>query len=64
MMVKKTITDIIHHERIKATYSYYSEKRESEIKSRKDQVTLVRLRSGKHLAFQAYQNDLKKNVPP
>ena len=40
----------------------YNKAKEKKVTSRKDQVTLAQIRSGKHKAFQQYQNFLDKTI--
>jgi len=50
------------HARSAAVYSAYSETREKTVTSRKDQVLLARVRSGKHLGFSEYRARIKKTT--
>ena len=63
MMIRKTFTDEITHQRTREVYSAYRKDREREVKSRQDQVHLAQLRSGKHLALRAYKNQLDNEIP-
>ena len=64
-LINATITDPpISHERTKIVYSKLSKKNEMKIKTRKDEVLLAQLRSGKHKAFGDYKVKLDPNADP
>jgi ribonuclease HI len=52
------------HERTAKAYAYFSKLREKQIKTRKEQVTLARIRSGHHKAFQEIHHRLDATVDP
>jgi ribonuclease HI len=55
----------IKHDRSREVYANYSKKRdEEELKTRKDQVTMARIRSGAHKAFHSFKNLLDPEVDP
>ena len=62
MQIKRTFQDDIKHARVRDVYRDYKIENEREIKSRKDQVTLAQIRSGKHLAFNKYKHKLDGSV--
>ena len=65
MMVRKSIPDMITHPVMRQVYKCQSnEKDKEEIKSRKDQVLLAQIRTGKHKAFQSYQHLLDESKSP
>ena len=65
MMVRKSIPNMITHPVMRQVYKCQSnEKDKEEIKSRKDQVLLAQIRTGKHKAFQSYQHLLDENKSP
>ena len=64
MMIKKSISYPTSHPVMKKVYQHYStEKEKEEITTRKDQVLLAQLRSGKHKAFATYQHMLDETKP-
>ena len=63
VMIKKTFQDEIKHQRIKTVYSKIDKEVERTINDRKDQVTLAQIRSGKHMAFQAYRHQVDSDTP-
>ena len=63
MMIKKTFQDEIKHQRIKTVYSKINKEAEKLINNRNDQVTLAQIRSGKHMAFQAYRHQVDRETP-
>ena len=64
--IKKTITDgAPSHTRVAAIYSKLSRKTDKEAnKTRKDAITLARLRSSHHAAFGAYRNLMDTSIDP
>ena len=58
--IKDAPTEEWEHARSAAVYSAYSEVREKTVTSRKDQVLLARVRSGKYLGFAEYRTRIKK----
>ena len=64
MLIKKTYEDEIGHTRTKEVYSKYNKDKEKCIQSRKEQVLLAQIRSGKHIAFRAYPNRLNGEISP
>ena len=65
MQIKRQFKDEITHPRVQQVYSAYNEEREeAEIKTRKDQVTLAQIRSGKHRSFRLYKHTLDKETSP
>ena len=64
MMVKKSLPNLTHHRTTREVYKCYSSaKDQEEVKTRKEQVLLAQLRSGKHKAFQSYQHLLDDTKP-
>ena len=63
MQIRRSFPDELTNPKIAETYSKYDSERERELTSRKDQVTLAQIRSGKHLAFRAYRHQLDQEVP-
>ena len=63
MMANRSIHNHIEHPRTREVYKYYSKEREGELTSRRQQVTIAQLRSGKHKKLGAYQNKLDDSVP-
>ena len=63
MIIKKTFQDEIKHQRIKTVYSKINKEEERTIKNREDQMTLAQIRSGKHMAFQAYKHQVESDTP-
>jgi ribonuclease HI len=65
-MINRTVKDPPvadwEHARSAAVYSAYSAEREKAIVSRKDQVLLARVRSGKYLGFAEYRARIKKTT--
>ena len=64
MQIRKTFKDNITHARTKTVYSSYDSENEKEPKSRREQVTMAQLRSGKHKALKAYCNFLDEDISP
>ena len=54
----------VAHDRTREVYSAYSLEKEKQITSRKDQVLLARVRSGKYLGFDEYRAKVKHDVEP
>ena len=55
--------DDLRHDIMEQVYGAYNKETEALIASRKDQVTLARIRSGKHRAFSSYNHLLDDSVP-
>ena len=62
--INRSFEDDTRHQRVCEVYSHFNKEKEQTINNRKDQVTLARIRSGKHLAFNAYRNKIDKDVSP
>ena len=64
--IKRTIKESApSHPRVAAVYSKLSQRKNQEaIKTRKDAITLARLRSGHHAAFGAYRNLMDPSFDP
>ena len=60
--IKDAPTEEWDHARSATVYSAYSEAREKTVTSRKDQVLLARVRSGKYLGFAEYRARIKKTT--
>jgi hypothetical protein len=54
----------IHHDRSREVYAFYSKKREAELKTRWEQTTMARIRSGAHKALNAFHHLLNPDVGP
>ena len=64
-MVKAAVVDPpIAHERSAAVYAGHSRQRDKlQVKTRRDQVELARLRSGHHMALAAYRHRINESKP-
>ena len=62
MQIRRTFEDDLTHQRTREVYSAYNKEREEQIQSRKDQVLLAQLRSGKHMAFMEFRHMLDESV--
>ena len=62
MQIRRTFEDDLTHQRTREIYSAYNKEREEQIQSRKDQVLLAQLRSGKHMALMEYRHMLDESV--
>ena len=59
MMVKKCVPNVIQDRIIREVYKCFSlEKDKEELLTRKDQVLMAQIRSGKHKAFKSYEHML------
>ena len=63
MQIRRSFEDEIGDAKIREVYRKYDKEMERTIKTRKDQVTLAQIRSGKHLAFRAYRHQLDNEEP-
>ena len=62
MQIWRTFEDEIMHRTMAQVYGAYDKEKESLIETRKDQVALAQIRSGKHRAFGAYRKALDDSV--
>ena len=63
--IRRVIKDEpVQHQRTAETYKNYNKDTDKDIKTRKDQVLIARLRSGHHNGFRAYQHRIDEAVSP
>ena len=63
--IRREIVDPpISHERTAEAYKHYKKDTDKDIRTRFDQTTLARLRSGHHKNLRAYQHRIDENVDP
>ena len=59
MMVKKSVPNVIQDRLVREVYKCFSlERDKEELLTRKDQVLMAQIRSGKHKAFKSYEHML------
>ena len=64
-LTKRTFRDpTVIHPRLKESYAEISNKKEAEIKSRRDQVHIARLRSGHHPSLMEFHNRIDSDFDP
>ena len=62
MQIREAFKDNIKHDRTRKIYSAFNMDTEKELQTRKEQVTIAQLRSGKHRALMSYMNQIDGDV--